>query len=533
MIVLIEFLVVLVANLIYCRQYFEAVYFEQIAIASLFVYLVTLVGSYFLIEQKTKAATFIFAMIVLSTATLGYVQNTQHILFLVYLATACVITIFLEERYILVYGIATCLIQILTVVANRNTISIYIDIRLYLFLLVCYALGVFNIYYLVRQAKQALTRMERANTSKNAFLAAMAHEIRTPMNAIVGLSERIISEKPDKNIVGYTERIIIAGNNLLTMTNGILDYATVESAQYTINETPYQPYGVIREIADMVNFRLPSRKIDFILLTKNELPPWLLGDEVRIRQILINILTNAVKHTREGEITLSVTWDGNDREGILSFAVTDTGTGIKEADLATIFDISTHLTERSKVEGGGLELTICHQLVELMGGKIKVESAYGTGSTFIISIPQKVDSKGLALKAPGAKILIVEDAAAGNMHLEHLLAPYEVQTDRARNGKECLAKMHAARFDLLLMDAKLSDISTLEIVRQIRASKDEFMIGVGIAIMTSGNADEVVAEFAQYDCDYFLEKPVEREDLETLLIEIIPKRLLVESTDIA
>ncbi|MDR0220105.1 MAG: hypothetical protein LBI54_01715 [Lachnospiraceae bacterium] len=451
-IVLIEFFVVLAANLVYCWQYFEPAFFEQIALASLFVYLAALTGSYFLIEAKTKAATFIFTIIILTTYTMGYLQNTLHVLFLVYLVTACVITVFLEERYILVFGAVTCLVQIITVIANRSALSASISLYLYFFLLICYALGVFNIYYLVKQAKQSLNRLEHANKAKNAFLASMAHEIRTPMNAIVGLSERIINEKPTEDIVGYTEKIIIAGNNLLTMTNGILDYATADSAQFAINENPYQPYGVIREIADMINVRLPSRHLDFILLTKNELPAWLLGDEVRLRQILINILSNAVRHTSEGEITLTVTWDGNDREGILSFAVADTGTGIKEADVAKIFDGDTHLADGSKVEGGGLELTICHHLVELMGGKIKVDSVYGAGSTFTISIPQKIDVKGLALKAPGAKILIVCEASVAGLQLENLLAPYEIQTDRAKNGKECLKKMRATRFDLIIMD---------------------------------------------------------------------------------
>jgi CheY-like chemotaxis protein len=282
----------------------------------------------------------------------------------------------------------------------------------------------------------------------------------------------------------------------------------------------------------MINVRLPSRHIDFILLTKNELPAWLLGDEVRLRQILINILTNAVKHTSEGEITLTVTWDGNDREGLLSFSVADTGTGIKEADLPRIFDSDIHLAEGAKIEGGGLELTICHHLVKLMGGKIKVDSIYGAGSTFTISLPQKIDTKGLALKAPGAKILLVCEASVAGLQLENLLAPYEIQTDRAKNGRDCLAKMRGTRFDLIIMDYKLADAPSPDVVRLIRESKEETMVGVSIAIMTEGYMNDISAEFADYDCAGFLEKPILREALENLLIEAIPKRLRVESTEI-
>jgi signal transduction histidine kinase len=363
-ITLVEFIVVLAAVLLYTRLYLDRSYFQQVILISLAIYSVAVIGSYLLIESKVKVVIFLYTVISLTLYLLGYLIYTLGYMILIYLITACVLTIFLEYRYIVVFGIASTLLQLMFGLVHTEIIRMVYSPYVYYFYLFGYIVGVFNMYLLVRHTKQAMERTERANHSKNAFVAAMAHEIRTPMNAILSLTEKILDDQEPEAVMGNAEKIINASNILLSMTNGILDYALIESGKYSVNENSYQPYGMIREVTDMTNIRLLNSEVDFVWLKENEVPVWLHGDELRIRQILINILANAVKYTRQGQITMKVGWHGNENEGELVISISDTGSGIKEEDLELIFDSFMRLKYGPKTEGTGLGLTICKQLIE-------------------------------------------------------------------------------------------------------------------------------------------------------------------------
>jgi len=467
---------------------------------------------------------------VLTTIFFGIVLETIAFQILIFLVTACIITIFLEHRYVIVYGITTFLIQVYFGIFNQAMISFHISPHLYFVYLGCYALGIYNIYILVRQANYAVGTIDKANKSKSIFLAAMAHEIRTPMNAIISLSQKILKEEQNEALIGYTEKIINTGNVLLSMTNGILDYTLIESGKYVINQVSYQPGSMIREVTEMTTVNLIDSNVDFVLLKESAPPVWLYGDEMRIRHILINVLSNAIKYTAKGQITMAVAWHQSDdaNEGNLVFQISDTGCGIKQHDLDAIFETFTRLTYSPRVEGTGLGLTISRQLATLMGGEIKVESTFGVGSTFTVVIPQKIDQKGKMIKAPGAKILIVEDTRVNSLLLERLLEPYEIQFDEVNNGQECLDKLHDCKYDLILMDYLMPEMDGVETIHLIRKNDEKHLKEIPIILLSSGDEKNIKDELSEIGCQDYVEKPIDSEKLENIIINYLPERLIIE-----
>ncbi|MCL2718518.1 MAG: ATP-binding protein [Lachnospiraceae bacterium] len=527
-ITLFEFVVVLAITAVFAWFYYDGIQFEQVAYVSLFFWVAAFIGSYLLIDSQTKVVTFIFAVIIITTYVISYILQTISTQIIVYLVTACILTIFLNYRYILVYGITTFIMQIFFILFHHNIISEVMHPYLYLIYLICYGIGMCNIYLLVKHASISLARVERAHQLKNNFLAAMAHEIRTPMNAIISLSEKILNDQQPEVIIDHTEKIINAGNILLSMTNGILDFTLIESGKYTINQTAYHLEELINEAVEMTKLQLINKEIAFDKKILNELPAWLYGDQMRIRQILLNILTNAVKYTEKGKITMTVNWEGGKEKGTLIFAVNDTGCGIKKTDLENIFHSFTRLSYSPKVEGTGLGLPICRELAAQMNGEIRVGSTYKVGSTFTIIIPQQVYYKSKLIKAPGAKILIVEDTRVNCLLIERLLEPFEVIVETVKDGFECLAKTKEMKFDLIIMDYLMPEIDGLETVRLVRKQENEASQTVPIVILSSGDEKRLKEEFLSAGCCDYIEKPIETEKLEYIIINYLPKHLLVE-----
>lgn len=529
-ITLIEFVVVLAITVTYAWFYYGGVQFEKIAVASLFFCAVALVGSYFLIESQTKIVAFIFSVLIIATYMIDYILQSISNQIFVFLVTACIITIFLNPRYVLVFGAVTFLMQILFSVFYYSRISETFNPYQYFIYLVCYAFGIGNMYLLVKQAKKSMDCMEDVNRSKNNFLAAMAHEIRTPMNAILSLSEEILYHQEPEVIFEHTEKIINAGNILLSMTNGILDYALIESGKYAINQTSYQLDSIIDDAVEMTSVQLLDKKLKFVLKKETGIPIWLYGDEMRIRQILINILSNAAKYTESGRITMKVRWEDEkpNESGTLIFIINDTGCGIKKGDLEKIFHSFTRLSYGPKVPGTGLGLKVCRELITLLGGEITVESEYGAGSTFTIIIPQKVYRKDKIIKAPEAKILIVEDTKVNSLLLERLLEIYEAKVEIAKDGQECLEKMKASSYDLIIMDYLMPEMDGLETVRAIHESIAEASKKVPIVVLSTSDENKLRNEFIEAGCQDYLEKPIEIEKLEYIIRNYLPKHLLME-----
>ena len=447
--------------------------------------------------------------------------------------------------------------------------------------LVIFSVAVIFVVYFGQKAaeniklREARKTAERASAAKSEFLANMSHEIRTPINAVIGMNEMVQRESsrgrdhlPEKSedvrgmfaeICGYTGIIGAAGRNLLAIINDILDISRIESGRMEIRNEPYRLSSVLDDVCNMIRFRAQSKNLDFRVEADSRLPDQLEGDEIRIRQIVLNLLNNAVKYTDKGLVTLSVRSEAENDEcgGILRlvFAVRDTGIGIRPEDLGKIFDKfeRIELSENNRIEGTGLGLAITKQLLEMMNGSIRVESVYGRGSVFTVVIPQKIisadplgeyhdkyenaaanEKKPFALfRAPGAHILIVDDTRMNLIVATGLLNDTGIRIDTAADGEEALRLTRTIPYDLILMDQRMPGMDGTEAMRRIKAQEDGANRGTPFICLTAdaiaGAREKYLAEgFADY-----LTKPIDSLLLKKMLMLYLPteKVSLIAETD--
>ncbi len=387
-------------------------------------------------------------------------------------------------------------------------------------------------------------RVVAANQAKSNFLANMSHEIRTPMNAIIGMDAMILRESHDPMITKYALDIKSAGNTLLSIINDILDLSKIESGKMEIVANDYDFAFVLNDVTNMTKKKAEDKGLSYEMNSAPDIPSVLYGDEIRIRQIMLNLINNAIKYTREGGIRIFVTYDHENEH--LDLTVNDTGIGIKPEDMERIYESFQRLEEshNRNIEGTGLGLNITKQLVELMDGKITLESEYGKGSTFRIEVVQKtVDPTPIGdfskryemsqirpeeykpiLYAPEAHILIVDDNDLNLDVISALLKNTGIQITAVLSGAECLEAISKERFDVVLLDQMMPGMSgtdTLSVILEKNLAD-----GVPIIALT---ADAIVGARELYIKEGFtdyLSKPVIYEDLENILLTYIPKELL-------
>ncbi len=385
-----------------------------------------------------------------------------------------------------------------------------------------------------------------AKEAQAKFLANMSHEIRTPINAIIGMNEMILREYENEAVKDYACDIKSASNMLLGLVNDILDFSKIESGQMEIAEENYSLAPMIQDEILLLNARAMGKPISTVIDVDSQIPSVLYGDELRIKQVLTNILSNAVKYTKEGTVTLKVSHQWMDNEKImLSFAISDTGTGIKEEDLSELFESFKRLdiSKNRNVEGTGLGLNIARQLAELMQGGITVESVYGEGSTFTINIPQIVvnvspigkfeefvkESKKITKEnremftAPKASILIVDDNAMNLSVMKGLLKRTLVQMDLAVSGEECLQLAKRKAYDIILMDhmmPEMDGVEALKLLREDTFGKNQQTVVIALTANAVAGCREMYMEYGFND---YISKPVQAEHLEAMLLEYLPE----------
>ena len=403
------------------------------------------------------------------------------------------------------------------------------------------------------EAEKAKEIAQQANRAKSDFLANMSHEIRTPINAVLGIDEMILRESTDSKILEYASDIKQAGSMLLSLINDILDFSKIESGKMDIIPVDYDLGILLSDTIDMIHSRAEEKKLQLELNIESNTPVHLHGDEVRLRQIITNILTNAVKYTPEGKITITVSGKKVSEKAVqLYVSVKDTGIGIKEEDIGRLYDSFQRVDEsrNRNIEGTGLGLSITMRLLNLMGSRLEVESAYGEGSDFYFYLEQEqLDDEILGediqkycekvrgeisvsteqFYAPDAKILVVDDNEMNLKVFSGLLKNHGMQIDTAMSGKECLARIEKNAYHMIFMDHLMPEMDGVETLRQIRELKTNRSKDAVIIILTANAVSGAREMFLEEGFADYLSKPIIAVNLEKMIQKYLPEELLTNN----
>lgn len=395
-----------------------------------------------------------------------------------------------------------------------------------------------------KERQQAIASSEM----KAKFLANMSHEIRTPINAVLGMDAMILRECKDMQIKGYALDIQNAGQSLLSLINDILDLSKIESGKMEIIPAEYDFSSMIHDVSNMISMKARDKDLIMNVSVDRTLPSRVYGDEIRIRQILINILNNAVKYTNEGSVSLTVIGTVEGDEVILFFSVEDTGIGIKEEDLSKLFAEFERIEEKRNrnVEGTGLGMNITAQLLELMGSKLDVQSVYGKGSKFSFKLRQKIINAepigdlekrireqtqeftyDVSFTAPEAKLLVVDDNATNRRVFVNLLKETKVKIDEAASGQECLELINENYYDIIFLDHMMPEMDGVETLHRMRAQTDYPCKDTPVVSLTANAVSGAKEMYLSEGFEYFLSKPIIPDKLEKLIRQILPKELLI------
>ena len=417
------------------------------------------------------------------------------------------------------------------------------------------AMGVVMLYTKYCLHKEIVTEIrqhheiEILNKAQNSFFSNMSHEIRTPINTIIGLNEMILREDVSEEVMEDAANIKSAGKLLLNLINDILDMSKIQSGRMQLLDAPYQTGEMLSDLVGMMWIRAKEKKLEFHVDVSPDIPNDVVGDEVRIKQILINVLNNAIKYTKEGSVSLSVQSEMIDDNTVnMIYNVTDTGVGIKPEDIPYLFSAFKRVDEDTNkhIEGTGLGLSIVKQLVDLMGGKVTVNSIYTKGSTFIIEIPQIIETqtkmgqydfdktKSLAthkdylprFEAPQARVLVVDDNEANLMVVQKLLRGTKVRIDTALSGAEALRKTLNIKYDVIFMDHLMPEMDGIECKNKIIDQTGGRSRESSIVILTANADEQNRALYMRENFDGYLVKPVSGNDLENELYRLLPKEIV-------
>ena len=398
----------------------------------------------------------------------------------------------------------------------------------------------------LRKEKRSQQEAEAANMAKSSFLANMSHEIRTPINAILGMNEMILREEKDPAIRGYAGNIQASGNSLLSIVSDVLDISKIESGKLEIIPVDYEVNSLISDCCNMAAGRAKAKELELLVECADNVPMKLCGDETHIRQIIMNLLTNAVKYTEKGTVKLIVSGSFNDGGFVLKVDVSDTGIGIAEENLPQLFTQFQRfdLQRNRNIEGTGLGLSIVKRLCDLMSGTITARSVLGSGSTFTVELPQKVvDSTpcgGVNLnysagaeheyhhsfEAPEAKILAVDDLPVNLLVIANLLKETRIKIDTAGSGRECLDKCSQQKYDLILMDHMMPEMDGVQTFEKLHGDKSSPNFETPVIMLTANALAGMREQYMDVGFADYVSKPVRGAKLEEAIRRNLPESLI-------
>lgn len=398
----------------------------------------------------------------------------------------------------------------------------------------------------LRKEKRSQQEAEAANMAKSSFLANMSHEIRTPINAILGMNEMILREEKDPAIRGYAGNIQASGNSLLSIVSDVLDISKIESGKLEIIPVDYEVNSLISDCCNMAAGRAKAKELELLVECADNVPMKLCGDETHIRQIIMNLLTNAVKYTEKGTVKLIVSGRFTDGGFVLKVDVSDTGIGIAEENLPQLFTQFQRfdLQRNRNIEGTGLGLSIVKRLCDLMSGTITARSVLGSGSTFTVELPQKVvDSTpcgGVNLnysagaeheyhhsfEAPEAKIHAVDDLPVNLLVIANLLKETRIKIDTAGSGRECLDKCSQQKYDLILMDHMMPEMDGVQTFEKLHGDKSSPNFETPVIMLTANALAGMREQYMDVGFADYVSKPVRGAKLEEAIRRNLPESLI-------
>ena len=436
--------------------------------------------------------------------------------------------------------------------------------RVILYTMMCIAIFLFCIIVIYRlltnlikwqneakhKIQEAADAAIAAGDAKSQFLAQMSHEIRTPINAVLGMNEMILQESDDEAILEYADNIKSAGNTLLSLINSILDFSKIEDGKMELTPVRYDLANLVNDLVISISERAKAKDLKFSVEVDGELPSVLFGDDVRVSQIIMNLLTNAVKYTEKGEVRLSVkcgkltSYD----KVLLKVAVSDTGIGIRDDDMEKLFESFERLdtTRNRNIEGTGLGMSIVTKLLEMMGSVLKVESVYGRGSTFSFDLIQDVaDATPIGdyqeklaagtrdreikktIHAPGARILVVDDNDMNLKVAKNLLKLCGIRPDTASSGFEAIERMERSSYDIVFLDHMMPKMDGIETLSELR-KRSLIPMKTTMIVLTANAVVGAREHYIESGFDDYLSKPIDLDDMVDKLSTYLPERAYEE-----
>ena len=405
----------------------------------------------------------------------------------------------------------------------------------------------------VERSKHQKQEIEALNKAQNSFFSSMSHEIRTPINTIIGLNEMILKENISDEVAEDAVNIQSASKLLLSLINDILDMSKFASGQMELMPVTYNPGEMLSELVGMLWLKAKEKGLEFKVDVSPDIPAQLIGDEVRIQQILINILNNAIKYTKEGSVVFSIQSSPVENGSTnMIYTVTDTGIGIKKENMPFLFTAFKRVdeTKNRHIEGTGLGLSIVKQFVDLMNGKITVNSVYTKGSTFVVEIPQKVAGEGLVgqidlesnntkakkqlakstgFEAPDANVLIVDDNEANLLVISKQLRNTKAQVETATSGEEALRKTMNKFYNVIFMDHLMPEMDGIECFNAIKSQTGGMCKESKVVALTANVSPDTMQYYMAEGFDGYISKPATRQDIEKELYRLLPKDMIYVS----